>query len=167
MQFDGEGSYVLVPYQKSVHMQCFSIWTRLNNILRAQPTPRTLDDWVRAIDNVGRLVRQVKKGNYATSYGCLWLARAFLLAEMCAAKHSCLRTVGINNTRKVARELKRSAAQRDLDDRWFAEIWHHVMKRCIPVFRVRGKSPVFVWRFPLGGRMRYIKVFNGEMWGHC
>ena len=48
---------------------------------------------MRAVDNVGRLVRQVKVGNYATSYGCLWLTRAFLLAEMRAAKHSCL-TVG-------------------------------------------------------------------------
>ena len=101
MQFDGEGSYVLVPYQKSVHMQRFSIWTRLNNILRAQTTPRALDDWVKAVDNVGRLVRQVKKSNdYATSYGCLWLTRAFLLAEMRAAKHSCL-TVGKNDQVKT------------------------------------------------------------------
>jgi hypothetical protein len=70
-----------------------------------------------------------------------------------------------NKTRRVERDVKRAAVQSELDDIWFATSWCDVMKHFKPVYRVRRKSPVFVWKFPLDGRMRYIKLFNGEYVG--
>lgn len=81
----GPRRYAMLPVEREFHMEKYKDIARLASVLRGTGAPRTFASWCAVASSIGAVIGPSKTLgalNKSTTYGYLWMIRAFLLAEM-------------------------------------------------------------------------------------
>ena len=79
---DGGMLYEALPFDAVFHQHAFGKATRVSNIMRSVPVPRSLADYKAGVTSASALVEKARGKAYAGSYGWMWVVRSYLLTEM-------------------------------------------------------------------------------------
>jgi hypothetical protein len=136
----GERRYALLPVDREFHMEKYKELSRLASVLRGTGAPRTFTAWCAVTGSIANVIGQSKSLgalNRTTTYGYLWMIRAFLLAEM--------RAEGIDRLKVSADDLVSniSAAFPDASD------WASQLGRLIRQTHVKDLIQVISWKGPV------------------